>query len=298
MPRTKVSKSSKRNRETEYREEKIREYESAFNGYLSTMENDIEGFFGEWEAELNMVRQRTKVKFLHMKMGDFLELNLNNFDDASICESINSTGVRTSKLTNPNDEGYLTEDSSTAGNLALAVTSGAFANVSNLHHTQLQLGSRLRTPGPLTSARARRPRRSRSACGDYAPSINSISSEHNSRSKLGARRSKAHSTERKSKMHFEGPPTSPPAAFMRWPKPGELVVSKYGSPIIAQVLPDRFANVNIPFRNGVISLRPKKLNELQSDILDAIDLQTLNQLKTLHANLDKIVSMADNKIHK
>lgn len=74
MPRTKVSKSSKRNRETEYREEKIREYESAFNGYLSTMENDIEGFIGEWEAELNMVRQRTKVKFLHMKMGDFLEL--------------------------------------------------------------------------------------------------------------------------------------------------------------------------------------------------------------------------------
>uniref|UniRef100_A0A1B0BQH2 Borealin C-terminal domain-containing protein n=1 Tax=Glossina palpalis gambiensis TaxID=67801 RepID=A0A1B0BQH2_9MUSC len=295
MPRTKVSKSSKRNRETEYREEKIREYESAFNGYLSTMENDIEGIIGEWEAELNMVRQRTKVKFLRMKMGDFLELNLNSFDDASVCESINSTGVRTSKLTNPNDEGYLTEDSSTGGNVGLAASGGAFVNVSNLHHTQLQLGSRLRTPGPLTSARARRPRRSRSACGDYAPSI---SSEHRSRSKLGTRQSKAHSTERKSKMHFEGPPTSPPAAFMRWPKPGELVVSKYGSPIIAQVLPDKFANVNIPLRNGVISLRPKKLNELQSDILDAIDLQTLNQLKTLHANLDKIVSMADNKMHK
>lgn len=75
-----------------------------------------------------------------------------------------------------NGVGYLTEDSSTGGNVALAMTSGAFATVSNLHHTQLQLGSRLRTPGPLTSARARRPRRSRSACGDYAPSINSVSS--------------------------------------------------------------------------------------------------------------------------
>uniref|UniRef100_A0A1A9X4A9 Borealin C-terminal domain-containing protein n=1 Tax=Glossina brevipalpis TaxID=37001 RepID=A0A1A9X4A9_9MUSC len=294
MPRTKVSKSSKRNRETESREEKIREYESALHGYLSTMEEDIEGFIKEWEGELLMLRQRTKIKFLQMKMSDLSEMNLNTFEDTSVCESVNSTATHASKLVNPNDEGYLTEDSSHGNNSASAKSGMTFVNLPNLRQTQ-QLGARLRTPGPLASACARRPRRSRSACGDYAPPSGL---EHQSRGKARATRSKAHSAGRKSKTHFDGLPTSPPAAFMRWPKPGELVVSKYGSPIIAQILPDKFANVNIPLRNGVISLRPKKLNELQSDILDAIDLQTLNQLKTLNANLDKIVSIADSKIRK
>lgn len=64
-------------------------------------------------------------------------------------------------------------------------------------------------------------------------------------------------------------------------------------PILYFRLPDRFANVNIPLRNGVISLRPKKLAEFQPDILDGIDPETLDQIKTLHANLHKIVSMAD-----
>lgn len=58
-------------------------------------------------------------------------------------------------------------------------------------------------------------------------------------------------------------------------------------------LPEKIANVNIPLRNGVISLRPKKLDNVQQHILEAIDPDTLDQLKTLHANLDKIVNMVD-----
>lgn len=40
-------------------------------------------------------------------------------------------------------------------------------------------------------------------------------------------------------------------------------------------------------------MRPKKLDDLQPDILKAMDPETLEQLRTLHANIDKIVSMAD-----
>lgn len=43
----------------------------------------------------------------------------------------------------------------------------------------------------------------------------------------------------------------------------------------------------------MISLRPKRLDNVQQHILEAIDPDTLDQLKTLHANLDKIVNMVD-----
>lgn len=56
---------------------------------------------------------------------------------------------------------------------------------------------------------------------------------------------------------------------------------------------DKFANVNIPIRNGVLSLRPKRLNEVQPDLLQNLDLDTLNQIKTLNENLQLIVDTAN-----
>lgn len=40
-------------------------------------------------------------------------------------------------------------------------------------------------------------------------------------------------------------------------------------------------------------MRPKKIDDLTPDIIKAMDPETLQQLKTLHANIDKIVNMAD-----
>lgn len=108
-----------------------------------------------------------------------------------------------------------------------------------------------RTPGPLSSARATKSklRRSRSACSDYTnvisnamtpkPSayVKATPSEHMSRNKLrtpmAGGRYKAVSADRNTAAPTS--PSSPPMAFYRWPKPGELVVSKCGSPVMAQV---------------------------------------------------------------
>lgn len=65
-------------------------------------------------------------------------------------------------------------------------------------------------------------------------------------------------------------------------------------------MPDKFANVNIPIRNGVLSLRPKKLDadEVESNLLENLDEDTLNQIKTLHENLQMIVNKASQAVFK
>lgn len=154
-------------------------------------------------------------------------------------------------------KGYLTEDSSTGGSLGSSMTNAAYLNSSNMR-SQQQLAphqtARLRTPGPLSSARARRPRRSRSACGDYgipgsamkAKSSSQMSvnggnhggggSDHQSRSKMRtpmASRSKALSADRTPKVGGEPQSPGSPPTFLRFPRAGELVLSKCGSPLVA-----------------------------------------------------------------
>lgn len=104
-------------------------------------------------------------------------------------------------------------------------------------------------PGPLHSARARRERRSRSACEGskvLAASTKSTSSimasatksHRNSRNKMRTpmpARQKAYSAERTPCKQRGTSPGTPPMAFMRWPKPGEMALSKFGSPMVAQV---------------------------------------------------------------
>lgn len=58
-------------------------------------------------------------------------------------------------------------------------------------------------------------------------------------------------------------------------------------------LPENIAHLNIPLRNGVISMRPKKLADVNQQILEDLDPVTVDQLRTLKTNIDKIVSMVD-----
>lgn len=304
MPRTKISKS-KRNREVSQREEKIREYETLVDELIMSLDILGSESIQAVGVQMNYLKRRITNKLMEMRMPEFLELNLAKFTDtipsiaaqnssnASVSSSVCGTNsYLRSKTSNPNDEGYLTEDSATgrSGGVCTVAALGGMAQL------QQQRG---RTPGPLSSAKARRPRRSKSFCADYVPgSIQKVPSStqsigHTSRGKMRTplvSRTKAFSADRTSTVCS---PSSPPTAFMRWPRPGELVMSVSGSPVVAQVMPDKFANVNIPMRNGVLSLRPKKLSELKPEFLEAIDQDTLNQIKTLHANLNLIMNMAD-----
>uniref|UniRef100_A0A1B0FMD6 Borealin C-terminal domain-containing protein n=1 Tax=Glossina morsitans morsitans TaxID=37546 RepID=A0A1B0FMD6_GLOMM len=294
MPRTKVNQTSKRNRASECREEKLRECKSAFKGYLATMESEVEAFIQEWDGELDLLRQRTNANLLKMKMDKFLKMTSSIFEHSPVNESFKYNSSCSNKCIATKDEGYLTEDTSKLSSFGSAVSVKSGTNfVSEFHFSRAQQQQQpkdpFRTPGPLNAALARGPRRSRSACSKYS---SLVATEHQARNKiLTADRTRPHSIERK--QYFDGRPVTPPVAFMRWPKPGEMVLSKYGSPVIAQALPDRFANVNIPMRNGVMSLRPKKLDALQADILEDMGPQTLSELRILRGNLEKIVTMAD-----
>ncbi|XP_017006287.2 borealin [Drosophila takahashii] len=313
MPRTKIPKNSKRNREVANREEKLRLYELKMDSRLISIDTLETKFLSAVDHQVKTLLSQVQRELADLKMPEVLRLfgELDRFSDfkasdqtqllASMSMSGSATDGRAPSATGSrNDEGYLTEDSSigASGGSILAAHTGSL----------LRSTKAMRTPGPLHSARARRARRSRSACGELnvlhsakPPSISSgANSSRNSRSKLRtpmASRTKAFSADRTplaQKQIRSGSPTTPPMAFLRYPKPGEVALSKFGSPMVAQVMPDKFANVNIPIRNGVLSLRPKKLDagEVESNLLENLDEDTLNQIKTLHENLQMIVNKA------
>ncbi|KAH8329041.1 hypothetical protein KR074_002072 [Drosophila pseudoananassae] len=313
MPRTKVPKNSKRNREVANREEKLRLYELKLESRLMEIDSLESKYLTLVDEHIKKLQGQLQQELRDMKMPEALLLfeELDHFSDykasdqtqliASSSTVSNTTGG--TGTGNRNDEGYLTEDSS-LGASGTSILSGPIGSM-------MRSAKAMRTPGPLHSARARRARRSRSACGELnvlrsakpptLPSCSGASSNRLSRSKMRtpmASRAKAFSADRTplvQKQMRSGSPTTPPMAFLRYPKPGEIALSKCGSPMVAQVMPDKFANVNIPIRNGVLSLRPKKLdaNEVEANLLENLDEDTLNQIKTLHENLQMIVNKAN-----
>lgn len=80
--------------------------------------------------------------------------------------------------------------------------------------------------------------------------------------------------------------------FQRWPRPGERVLSTAGSPLAVHAHSELHADVHIPTRNGVITVKPHKIKNIQREVLMEMDQNTLNQVKTLNDNLEMIVDMA------
>lgn len=84
----------------------------------------------------------------------------------------------------------------------------------------------------------------------------------------------------------------PTFTFLRWPRAGELVLSKAGSPLAVHKPLEHCANVLIPTSSGVITVKPHKLNQVKREVVMNLDPNALNQVKTLTTNLGKIVDMA------
>ena len=120
--------------------------------------------------------------------------------------------------------GYLTEDSTTAGLGQRSVPQS------------LQVMGR--TPGPLSLAKARG-RRSRSACGYLNSAIKAKPSAvpHSARARLRT----PQATPRVMTQSVDRAPITPkcsnasPPAVYRWPKPGEIIISLSGSPVVSQM---------------------------------------------------------------
>ncbi|KAH8280758.1 hypothetical protein KR054_010246 [Drosophila jambulina] len=82
--------------------------------------------------------------------------------------------------------------------------------------------------------------------------------------------------------------------FLRWPRAGEMLLSKAGSPLaVPKPLEERCANAQIPTSKGVITVKPHKMmSQAKREVLLTLDQNTLAQVKTLTANLGEIVNMA------
>lgn len=74
MPRTKVNRNTKRNRETAQNDEKIRLFESFVGGYRTAFEDKHKDIILEMESEIKTFRERTDKNILHMKMKDFVNM--------------------------------------------------------------------------------------------------------------------------------------------------------------------------------------------------------------------------------
>lgn len=293
MPRTKVSKS-KRTRDDIVKNEKARMYEKSMEEFLADMDMLSTQGISNLSYKIELIKSSVTDTVLNMRFVDFLQMNLGHFRDYA--DALLDEKAKSRNGKKPSDDGYITEESTSS-----AASSSAFS-------TAMSMTQRGRTPGPLSSAIARqKSRRSQSASNDHSmllapPSSAQVkrTSSRTSRNKLRTpipSRPKVMSADR-SVMSIRTEKTfqSPQTAFLRWPKPGELIMSVHGTPLNAPVAPDKMANVNIPIKNGVISLRPKRLEALDQSMVnnfEDLEPETLDQIKTLHKNLEMIVKLSD-----
>uniref|UniRef100_A0A182J112 Borealin C-terminal domain-containing protein n=1 Tax=Anopheles atroparvus TaxID=41427 RepID=A0A182J112_ANOAO len=329
MVRTKLSRNtaSKRNR-TSYQEERyanvMREFEILSESFMMSIDAKLNTDLEKIDQKGEIIKSRIPKEFHQMTMGDLRKSGCNLFVSLREMESVNygrryastlSVGTtdmqKMSIKSSRTDDGYQTEDSSKPfiDVLASAKPSG-------------------RPIGPLASAMKGSRRRSNSVSGNaitpckpaqssllfglkskkpelrtpgVCKSIFANQSDRMSRPKLRTPmaeigkpfRSQTVSTDRgMSQITLKVEPNTP-LAFIRHPRAGESVYSLTGSPVVNSVMHKNMANVNIPVSNGVLSLQPTDLGDVDPEGLPTIDFDTLEHLKKLQANLNKIMQYAE-----
>ncbi|XP_052888878.1 borealin-like [Anopheles moucheti] len=330
MVRTKVSRNtaSKRNR-TSYQEERyvniMREFEIVSETFNTSIDAKLDAELEKIDYQASMMKSRIPKEILQMTMGDLRKTGCNLFVDvlnkvsaiedivgAANCSqlSIGSGDGQTSlHKSYRTDEGYLTEE-----NAKQSLDVMASAKPSK------------RPIGPLASAMKKNRRRSKSVSAHTTTPCKPASasmlfgmkgkkpdactpskslylgqSERFSRPKFRTpmaevkkkSRTQAVSTDRgMSQITLKVEPNTP-LAFIRYPRVGENVYSLTGSPVVNAVMTKHMANVNIPVSNGVLSLQPTDLEDVDAKFLPKIDYATLEHLKKLQSNLNKIMQYAE-----
>lgn len=330
MVRTKPSRhgNTKRNR-TSFQEEKlnakIRDFDVMADGLLASLESVYTNNLDDLSRMLRLERNRMPKRILQMKMGDlrlltgvktFADLEKLSVDTIDAMSSIGSSqfsqsfgngNEKTDKKRSKADEGYLTEDSGLGSNPMSDVMMSA---------------SKARPYGPLASAMKNR-RRSKSVSGQATPSkghaslllgikskktfgasqslfASAADNNRHSRSKFrtpnaAAGRLQTVSTDRGLSLITPKVQPNTPLAILRHARAGESIYSMTGSPVITAAMVEETANVNIPVANGMLSIRPTEMDSIDAGLLQRIDPGTLEHLKKLQMNLNKIMQIAEER---
>ncbi|XP_053688134.1 borealin-like [Sabethes cyaneus] len=321
MVRTKPSRNgnTKRNR-TSFQEEKInaklREFDILADCELASLESKYTDEKEELIRMIKAIKNRMPKHVLQMRMGDLRLMGVNTLadleklamepgDSMSVLDS-NDFSQSSDKTTqdkttkhSKSDDGYQTEDS--------AINSIPSDTLSSTKSRQC---------GPLASAVINR-RRSKSFSSHATPSTGHSSlllglkpkktfggsntlfandSRHSRpkfRTPVANNRLQTVSADRA--MSLIAPKVQPntPLAIMRHARIGESIYSVTGSPVITTATMESMANVNIPVANGILSIRPTEMDTFDPGLVQKIDSDTLEHLKTLQMNLNKIMQIAE-----
>lgn len=301
MPRTKVPRNAKRNRD-DLKEETLSKYLRGFDESneqcVLGLETQLRDELKKITCKLDNLKRLTPKNILSMTIRELRNCNANSFNELSMAEqtalSVNSnSSAQTNKSSRKEsqDEGYLTEGSTKSA----------------LNHSRI-----------LANFSAKKPHKRRSQSVDAAISHTPLSKpvnkgqmmlssmknrmtplpagqQHTARSKtrtqLDKPRPKAISTDRQINVKID---VNEPIALLRYANHGETVFSLTGSPVVGIGQPlDPLANVNIPIKNGIISLRPNEMRNVDPKIIPRVDAETLRHLKTLQRNLHVFTSMVE-----
>ncbi|XP_063708280.1 borealin-like [Culicoides brevitarsis] len=304
MPRTKVAKNNKRSRGVN--DEKLQEFEIMVDVKLNELEENYQTALSDIEQKLNWIRNQMPSKVLKLKMSEVRKITTGSFIDSPIVNSsLKTSGTNSFQLSSRNvaspacpptiarsqhsDEGYLT------------------------HEESRKISNGPARMGPFMSAQKKN-RRSRSATGSlYTPQLmgSRLAPQNPSRTLLkrtqsgllGARpsrnkfrtpimngRTKAVSVDRLMITPKVTPNT--PMAVLRHARTGESVFSVTGSPVITSVSGERMANVNIPIGDAILSIRPTEMGNIDPSYVSRIDKNTIQHLKVLQQNINRIMETA------
>ncbi|KAL5287216.1 borr family protein [Megaselia abdita] len=301
MPKTKVP-NSKRNRDAG-KEDKLKDFDMQLEQNVIAYEMKAKQDKDIINSMIENMIAALPRDILKMKLSDlrsFSQKTINEVKNTIESQKDLSTSLMLSstKAASKTDDGYVTEGNTTGNS--------DFASEKTIHMVPpSQFG---RTPRiGMMSAKAKS-RRSRSAEPPQGSVLGSAmksrtrttATDHASRSKLRtpmpAARPRATSADNEKAIYEpKTPPRSPssPATWLRWPKPGEKIISVTGTPLVSHSAPEKFANVNIPVGDGVLSLRPKRMDDIDRSIVQKICPKTMEQIKMLQSNLNRIMEYAN-----
>ena len=295
MVRTKVSKNqAKRDRNHHNQEglqQALREFDSEAECMLSNLEREYNDQIQEMSSKFKLLKNKIPKAVLQMKMGDIKAMNAETFKEVEqliIMSTNNHTTMRSTNITQ--SSGYQTENDYASDLEPM--------NSKKLEPIQTAKTS-ARPLGPLASAMKNR-RRSKSV--SYTPAqsallnlnskktINdSAMANRTSRSKYrtpAAGRTHAVSADRGIGQITPKVQPNTPLAVLRRARLGETCYSITGSPVITAPPVDDVANVNIPIGDGMVSIRPTDLGNIDASSIPKFDQKTWAHLKVLQQNLN------------
>ncbi|XP_049546287.1 borealin-like [Anopheles darlingi] len=333
MVRTKISRNNaaKRNRNSQLEERYLnamRELEILSDTIAISIEEKYNADMEKLNRSFSMIRTRIPKEVLQMTVGElrrsdckqfFDVLNMNEFHMGEPNNEGSSANVSQESCDPPShkscrsDEGYQTED-----------CNGLLASAKALRP--------IRPMGPLASAmKAKKPtqrRRSNSISGQaitpskkqsqtqaalvfgmkakQTPAVckSIFAQPHERLSRLKMRtpmqettkraRGQAVSTDRGISQITLKVNLNTPITFLRHPRVGESVFSQSGSPVVNATAYRQTRHINIPVPNGMLALQSDELHdEMVPEMMPHLDSDTMDYLKGLKNNLDKLMRYAE-----